>query len=78
MSSYRNPPCHLAHLPGPRGQATHTAVWICEYPYPTMRSSGPSAECGDCPVWRAIEARTRASELQPDEDVRQLELMLGR
>jgi hypothetical protein len=32
-----------------------TSVWICEYPYPTMRLSGPSAECGDCPVWAEIQ-----------------------
>ncbi|MCC7009431.1 MAG: hypothetical protein IT184_11480 [Acidobacteria bacterium] len=32
-----------------------TPVWICEYPYPTMRLHGPSAECGDCPVWKEIE-----------------------
>jgi hypothetical protein len=39
------------------------AVWICEYPYPTMRLHGPSSDCAGCPVWRDMEqARMDAAE----------------
>ena len=51
------PQCHLEYVAGPRGAAAggRTAVWICEYPYHTMRLAGPSAECEDCPVWQELQ-----------------------
>jgi hypothetical protein len=66
LSVPHHPVCHMGHVPGPAaGHAT--AVWICEYPYRTMRLAGPSADCGDCPVWRELEdARARAAALWAD------------
>ena len=42
--------CHWGHIDGPRlnGHATRTRVWICEYPYRTIRASGPDADCEGC------------------------------
>jgi len=52
------------------------AVWICEYPYRTMRMAGPSSECGDCPVWRAMELRRQTgARAQEREAVRAMEVM---
>lgn len=50
--------CHLAFVGGSTGhlRRAQTAVWICEYPYPTMRHTGPSSECSDCPVWQELQA----------------------
>ena len=50
------PSCHLSHIPGPgRNGAAQTPVWICEYPYRTIRVKGPSSEeCGDCPAFRGM------------------------
>ena len=61
-------PCHWGSIPGP---ATHTRsrVWICEYPYRTVRAEGPGRDCEGCPVWAEIEReracpqRTHASQL---------------
>jgi hypothetical protein len=51
--------CHWGHVSNPhQAEASRrTAVWICEYPYRTMRMEGPNEECAGCPVW---EARCRA------------------
>lgn len=64
------PTCHLGYVPGPNPSATsRTAVWICEYPYRTMRLDGPNAEdCGDCPLWRAMAGgRAAACDVAPEE-----------
>lgn len=37
-------------------------VWICEYPYPTMREDGPSEECDGCPIWEEQQREARAAE----------------
>lgn len=39
--------CHWDYVPGPHrnGAATRLMVWICEYPYRTIRADGPCAEC---------------------------------
>jgi len=59
MSDSQDPPrprCHLEYVSGPRRAAgPRTAVWICEYPYHTMRMTGPSAECEGCPVWQELQ-----------------------
>jgi hypothetical protein len=49
--------CHLAQVGGVAGRLGRrsAAVWICDYPYPTMRLNGPSSDCSDCPVWRDME-----------------------
>jgi hypothetical protein len=55
------PSCHLSHVSGPSPAAARTAVWICEYPYRTMRMEGPSSEeCGDCPVFQAMHCGSMA------------------
>ena len=36
--------CHWSLVTGPSGNS-RTVVWICEYPYRTMRST----PCEDCP-----------------------------
>ena len=64
------PPCHLIYLPGRVRSARPTAVWVCQYPYRTMRLEGPSEECEDCPVWRErerarLEAQARNAVDQP-------------
>lgn len=52
-----HPLCHLEYVTGPGGAASgsRTAVWICEYPYHTMRLTGPSSECEGCPVWQELQ-----------------------
>ena len=57
------PRCHMGQTAthGPRGHRAGQTVWICEYPYRTMRLEGPSSDCAGCPVWREIEA-ARLSE----------------
>lgn len=73
------PTCHLAHVPGPgrHGQPTRAAVWICEYPYRTMRMDGPSSDCVGCPVWQELErARLAALSSAAREEIRQLESLL--
>jgi hypothetical protein len=55
------PRCHMAHVRG-AGSAEPASVWICEYPYRTMRTTGPSVDCDDCPVWQAmVLARMKAT-----------------
>ena len=49
---------------GPKGHRAGQAVWICEYPYRTMRLEGPSSDCHRCPVWREIEAARLAEALK--------------
>jgi hypothetical protein len=60
--------CHWTQIDGVRvgGRATSSRVWICEYPYRTMRSEGPGADCADCPIWEARQRdQSREDELVP-------------
>ena len=50
-------------------------VWICEYPYRTMRTTGPSSDCGDCPVWQAMVRRRIADAATVAEELEILESM---
>lgn len=61
--------CHLGHAHG------RTAVWICEYPYPTMRQEGPSSDCAGCPVWAELERSRYEAAIEAAEEVRELEVM---
>jgi len=65
----------MEYVSGPRGAAARprTAVWICEYPYHTMRLEGPSAECGDCPVWQELQRNRRVLDAGADEPQEELE-----
>lgn len=60
------PRCHMGHTAshGPKGHRAGPSVWICEYPYRTMRLEGPSSDCNGCPVWREIEAARLAEALK--------------
>lgn len=49
-------------VPGNDSRPRFAAVWICEYPYRTTRQKGPSAECGECPVWQAKQRDRRAGD----------------
>jgi hypothetical protein len=60
LSVHPYPVCHMGHVPGPAPGEPVRRVWICEYPYRTVRLQAPSAECcGDCPVWHELEAARR-------------------
>jgi len=52
--------CHWGYVNGPsnNGRRARTLVWICEYPYRTIRLSGPSNDCEGCR--RALEASRQA------------------
>jgi hypothetical protein len=67
MKMVNIPSCHLSHIAGPGdGARAQTPVWICEYPYRTMRMEGPSSEeCGDCPAFRAMQCGTMAKAARP-------------
>lgn len=43
------PTCHWDYVQGParNGEPVRTMMWICEYPYRTMRAEGPCD--ADCP-----------------------------
>jgi len=62
------PRCHLSHIVrhDTAGQVHSTAVWICEYPYRTMRMEGPSSDCSDCPVWLEILRNRSIARRQSD------------
>ena len=68
MLSDARPRCHLGHTAS-HGARLGQFVWICEYPYRTMRLEGPSSDCHDCPVWREIEAARVATALKNGLDV---------
>ncbi len=42
--------CHWGTVEGPRrnGRRKYARVWICEYPYRTIRLDGPDPECDGC------------------------------
>jgi hypothetical protein len=75
------PQCHPGQVarPGPHGQVP-TAVWICEYPYRTIRLAGPSEDCADCPVWRNMQKIRRGTDVSRSparlDDVERLEHQL--
>jgi hypothetical protein len=39
--------CHWAFVDGPRGTKP-VRVWICEFPYRTIRRDGPDPDCEGC------------------------------
>jgi hypothetical protein len=60
--------CHWEEIQGARvkGRIASTKVWVCEFPYRTMRRNGPSADCTDCPVFQEQQQekeRARQEEL---------------
>jgi hypothetical protein len=43
--------CHWGLIDGPthEGRTRRTLMWVCEYPYRTLRTSGPDENCEGCP-----------------------------
>ncbi len=43
--------CHWSLISGPAraGRTIQTPVWVCEYPFRTLRPLGPGLDCLDCP-----------------------------
>jgi hypothetical protein len=68
--------CHWERVAGPmhNGRVTRSTVWICEYPYRTMRASRPGAECEGCPIWNERQAAARMGALR---EVSELESLLA-
>jgi hypothetical protein len=64
-SNARDHVCHWDSIPSARNPKIRTVVWICEYPYRTMRLSGPDEDCEDCP--HRLPAQADAPE-QPGQD----------
>jgi len=64
------PACHWEEIQGGRvrGRVVSSKVWVCEYPYRTMRRHEPGAECSDCPVWQERQAaKARDAEATEEE-----------
>jgi len=59
--------CHWGHIDGPQhnGRATRMCVWICEYPYRTIRTSGPDPDCEGCRQHLAQAADVRQLQSPP-------------
>lgn len=72
MSVLPFPTCHLTHLPVGDGRRS-AAVWVCEYPYRSLRASGPSSDCAECPVWQQMQHERGTSAAA--EEVQILEAM---
>jgi hypothetical protein len=64
-------------IPTRSSGASRTAVWICEYPYRTMRTNGPSVECDGCPVWEDMREAREESQRSADVGGKQLSLLVG-
>jgi hypothetical protein len=49
--------CHWEEIQGARvkGRVMSHKIWVCEFPYRTMRRDGPGAECTDCPVFHQMQ-----------------------
>ncbi len=62
--------CHWDYIPGPSdgGRPVRTMMWICEYPYRTMRPSGPNDDCTDCPLWTELKKRRDEQEPETADD----------
>lgn len=60
--------CRWEEIQGARvkGRIASTKIWICEYPYRTMRRHGPSEDCTDCPVY---QAQLKEKEQQRQEEI---------
>ena len=72
-------PCHLTYVHGSDPSEPATAVWVCEYPYRTLRLHGPSQECDDCPVWRELQrARLEAAAADALAEITELERLAQR
>jgi hypothetical protein len=63
VSSTANHICHWDYVPGPMldGRQVRTMLFICEYPYRTLRTTGPSEECEGCPVWDEDKKKSTAT-----------------
>jgi hypothetical protein len=71
------PVCHWGRIPGPRPAGPQPLVWICEYPYRTVRSAGPDRNCDGCPIWAQVEQARACGAGGAAEEIRQLQAMLA-
>jgi hypothetical protein len=73
------PECHMGQIlrTGRDGTRISTPVWICEYPYRTLRTEGPSDDCSDCPVWHQLQRKRRRTDLAHVDEVERLEHQLS-
>ncbi|MEZ5316107.1 MAG: hypothetical protein R2752_01770 [Vicinamibacterales bacterium] len=72
------PVCHWGRIPGPQRSGPQPLVWICEYPYRTVRASGPDRNCEGCPIWAQVEqGRACGIATSPAEQIRRLQAMLA-
>lgn len=55
--------CHWGSIPG-ASRGTRSVVWICEYPYRTVKTNGPDRECEGCPVWEARKCGGQSTRWQ--------------
>lgn len=69
-STSANYACHWDYVNGPSqdGRATRTMMWICEYPYRTMRVTGPNDDCEDCPIRPQAEPQSQPLTLEPEQE----------
>jgi hypothetical protein len=70
-SADHTPNCRWGFISGPGRARNRSLVWICEYPYRTIRNT-PSDDCEGCR--RALATMARGPHL--DDEVRELERMM--
>ena len=70
--------CHWGEIPRPRTtkRSLKTRVWICEYPYRTVRDAGPDCNCDGCPVWAKLEQQRAAMPARAADQIALLERMI--
>lgn len=64
--------CHWDRVHGPiqQGEPTTAAVWICEYPYRTIRLERPD-DCENCPLQNLMkDAHSRWPREDPETPTR--------
>jgi hypothetical protein len=71
VSSAAKRVCQWTQIEGARvrGRSCTSTVWVCEFPYRTIRRSGPDAACSDCPAYEALQKeKARAATERADAD----------
>ena len=68
--------CHWGSIHGP-GPTARSVVWICEYPYRTIKSAGPDRHCEGCPIWAGIERDRACPSRVGSTQIEELHAMLS-
>ena len=70
--------CHWGDIPRPRaaGRSLTTRVWICEYPYRTVRDHGPDGDCDGCPLLSRMAEQRAAIPARVADQIAELERMI--